>query len=222
MATRATRPRRKQASSVRFASGATVRRIRLETGMGVRELGRRVGCSPSLISRIESGTVAPSVQSLYAIAKELGVSVDELLEQDGHEGNAATEDARAGTPFDLVRKEGDTPIALPVGVSWGLLAGNGGNVEFREVCYEPGAMSSPPGEFLSHPGTEYGYVVEGQFVLEIGAKVLELSAGDSVSLVAQSPHRLSNPGKTPARAVWLVTTRPGDPAERLRNGPHGH
>ena len=45
----------------------------------LRELARRVGVSPSLISQIETGRSQPSVGTLYAIATELEVSVDDLL-----------------------------------------------------------------------------------------------------------------------------------------------
>ena len=47
--------------------------------MSLRHLAQRLGVSPSLISQIETGRARPSVSTLYAIAAELGVSLDELL-----------------------------------------------------------------------------------------------------------------------------------------------
>jgi transcriptional regulator with XRE-family HTH domain len=209
MAGRTTRGKSQRPTAVRFESGGTVRHIRLEAGVGVRELARRIGCSPGLISRIEAGTVAPSVHRLYAIANELGVSVDALLY--GYAAPGQERDAEPAAAFDVVRDKGDGSIELPGGVRWRLLAGADGSVEFREVSYEPGAMSSPPGEFLRHAGHEYGYVVEGRFLVQIGFEQVELGAGDSISLPAQAPHRLSNPGDTPARAVWIIAANAGDP-----------
>jgi transcriptional regulator with XRE-family HTH domain len=193
----------------RFASGGTVRAIRLQAGVGVRELARRIGCSPGLISRIEGGTVAPSVKRLYAIANELGVSVDALL--DGRSDRPRPERSRDSDLYTVVRASESEGINLPSGVVWRMLADGGEeSVEFREVVYEPGAMSSPPGELLSHEGHEYGYVVDGRFELQIGDDVVELGPGDSIALPAEARHRLSNPGKEPARAVWLIAAHVGD------------
>src|SRR5262249_56460574 len=59
--------------------GPRLRRVREERGLSVRELGRRISCSPSLISQIERGLSAPSVGILYAIATELRASLDFLF-----------------------------------------------------------------------------------------------------------------------------------------------
>ena len=187
-----------------------MRAIRLEAGLGVRELARRIGCSPGLISRIEGGTVAPSVKRLYAIANELGVSVDALL--DGRPKRRRSERPGDSDVYTLVRADESMEIKLPTGVVWRMLADGGeGVVEFREVVYEPGAMSSPPGELLSHEGHEYGYVVDGRFELQIGDDLIELGPGDSIALPAEATHRLSNPGKQPARAIWLIAANADDP-----------
>lgn len=59
--------------------GPRLRGIREERGLSVRELARRVSCSASLISQIERGLSAPSVGMLYALATELGASLDFLF-----------------------------------------------------------------------------------------------------------------------------------------------
>jgi DNA-binding XRE family transcriptional regulator/quercetin dioxygenase-like cupin family protein len=59
--------------------GPRLRRVREERGLSGRELARRVNCSASLISQIERGLSAPSVGILYALATELGASLDFLF-----------------------------------------------------------------------------------------------------------------------------------------------
>src|ERR671939_1437690 len=59
--------------------GRRLRAIRLRQGIGLRELARRLDLSPSSISQIETGKMRPSVRTLYALASEFGVTVDELL-----------------------------------------------------------------------------------------------------------------------------------------------
>src|SRR5437588_8583378 len=59
--------------------GPRLRAIRLRNGVGLRELARRLDLSPSSISQIETGKIRPSVRTLYALASEFGVTVDEVL-----------------------------------------------------------------------------------------------------------------------------------------------
>jgi transcriptional regulator with XRE-family HTH domain len=47
--------------------------------MSLREMARRVDVSPSFISQVELGKTMPSVGTLYSIASELGVSLDDLM-----------------------------------------------------------------------------------------------------------------------------------------------
>ena len=62
--------------------GDRLRATRQERGLSLRELAERLGVSPSLISQVETGRARPSVSTLYAIASELNVSLDELLFPD--------------------------------------------------------------------------------------------------------------------------------------------
>ena len=81
-------PERRSAIGSRLRANRTMRHLTL------RELARRVGVSPSLISQIETGRSQPSVGTLYAIATELEVSVDDLL----FDGDDARPDRRPGAP----------------------------------------------------------------------------------------------------------------------------
>src|SRR5204863_5987825 len=71
--------------------GPRLRAIRVARGMGLRELARRLELSPSSISQIETGKIRPSVRTLYALASEFGVTVDEILfdEPPAHDAGAA-------------------------------------------------------------------------------------------------------------------------------------
>src|SRR3954463_9253733 len=53
---------------------------RKEAGLTLRELARRLGVSPSLLSQIENGKSQPSVATLYALAQTLEISVDSLFD----------------------------------------------------------------------------------------------------------------------------------------------
>jgi transcriptional regulator with XRE-family HTH domain len=60
--------------------GARIRRHRERRNMSLRELARRLGISASAISQIELGKSQPKLGTLYAVATELGLSLDELFD----------------------------------------------------------------------------------------------------------------------------------------------
>jgi transcriptional regulator with XRE-family HTH domain len=50
--------------------------------LSLRELARQVGVSASMPSQVETGRARPSVTTIYAIAAQLGLSIDALLSGD--------------------------------------------------------------------------------------------------------------------------------------------
>src|SRR5689334_24574143 len=103
--------------------GPRLREVRSAGGLSVRELARRVGCSASLISQIERGVSVPSVGVLYALATELGSSLDYLLFGSGAApapaAAAMAVAAAAAPPAAVVQRGGDRKIIdLASGVRW--------------------------------------------------------------------------------------------------------
>ncbi|UJR79584.1 helix-turn-helix domain-containing protein [Sandaracinus amylolyticus] len=61
--------------------GTTLRRLRLESGLSLRDLARRLGVSSAYLSRVEHGLdAAPTPERLEAIAAELGLPASLLIE----------------------------------------------------------------------------------------------------------------------------------------------
>src|SRR5690242_7989216 len=145
--------------------GPRLRAIRLRQGIGLRELARRLDLSPSSISQIETGKIRPSVRTLYALASEFGVTVDEVL----FDGSTAPPDPSSAAatsgrePGLAVQRSGDRPaISLNSGVKWErLMFWADEDVEFMETTYEPGGASSPEDAFVRHSGHEFGCVLSG-------------------------------------------------------------
>ena len=78
--------------------GERLRAARTARGLSLRELAGRLAVSPSLISQIETGRSNPSVSTLYAIADELDVSLDELLFNDRRPAEPMPAAARPDAP----------------------------------------------------------------------------------------------------------------------------
>ena len=138
----------------------------------------------------------------------------ERREGEGREGEgrdshmAPTRGPEAEGFFSFQRSDEHDVLELDSGVQWRrLTAGSLPGVEFLHVTYSPGGCSSSEGAFMRHAGQEFGYVLSGLLVVEVGFDSYELTAGATISFPATTPHRLSNPGSEPAYAIWLVLGR---------------
>lgn len=182
---------------------------RTRQGISVREMARRLDVSPSAISQIETGRARPSVSLLYAIVRELGISLDQLFQGEGG-GEAAPSAPGAGGGAELVQRASSrVTIDLDTGVRWERLTPSAdAEVDFLFVTYPPGSSSSPGG-LMRHAGQEYGLVLSGQLEVTTGFTTHLLGPGDSIRFDSTLPHRLSNPGDVPVTGVWVVIGRGG-------------
>jgi transcriptional regulator with XRE-family HTH domain len=191
--------------------GNRLRQERERHGISLRELARRVGVSPSLVSQIELDRVNPSVSTLYALVTELGMTMSDVF------GDAST------TVPPPVREEpqGDGFVTVPgsrsvinlaSGVRWERLTPRTDpDVEFLHVVYPVGAESCPEDALVTHGGREYGYVTSGTLGVRVGFEQYELGAGASIAFDSSSPHRLWTIGDEPAQGIWVVIGRAADP-----------
>jgi transcriptional regulator with XRE-family HTH domain len=221
--------------------GNRLRVAREEKNIGLRELARRLGLSPSLISQIETGKTEPSINTLFAMVSELELSVNEIVfdlerdseppsaESDGktgagrraHRPAAPGSTEPAGSPVQ--RRSNRTSISLEAGVTWQRLTAQADhNVDFLLLRYPPGSESTPPHSLMRHNGTEYGYILSGRLEVSIGFDKYTIGPGDSISFDCTQPHRFATIGDETVEAVWFVVGRrntlsvedaPTDPAQ---------
>jgi transcriptional regulator with XRE-family HTH domain/quercetin dioxygenase-like cupin family protein len=103
----------------------------------------------------------------------------------------------------VIRSNARPTIELLGGINWQRLTpGPERGIEFLHICYKVGAKS---GEKMSHhSGREFQYVLEGELLLELGFEQYLLKAGDSIIFDSTTPHRLSNAGDVPLRAISVI------------------
>ena len=190
--------------------GERLREARSRQGMTVREIARRVGVSPSLISQIERDKVNPSVSTLWSLVTVLGLTMGDLFsEESPPQGAPPAERAETAGPVTVPGSR--AVINLETGVHWErLTATTDPVVEFLTVEYPPGAASCGEDSLVRHGGKEYGYVTEGRLGVRVGFDEWELEPGMAISFDASAPHRLWAIGDRPARAIWVVVGRQSD------------
>ena len=62
--------------------GDTIKKYRKALNISQRELGRRVGISGQMVSKIENNLSQPSIETFNKIATALGVTVNDLIKND--------------------------------------------------------------------------------------------------------------------------------------------
>ena len=190
--------------------GSRLREERERREVSLRELARRVGVSPSLISQIERDRVNPSVSTLYAMVTELGVTMSDVFEGETQPGPQVVREPRQGDGI-VATPETRHVLNLASGVRWERLTPNSDpDVEFLYVVYPVGAESCSEDALVTHGGREYGYVSSGTLGVRVGFDEYELGAGASIVFDSSSPHRLWTIGDEPVHAIWVVIGRAAD------------
>src|SRR2546430_11727716 len=148
-----------------------------------------------MLSQVETDRTRPSVSTIYAIATELGISIDALLSDSdsgalGATGGSTTSSRRgpASAPAldelacQLVRPEDRRKLELESGVTWELLSDLLPHlVDFMFVTYEPGGRSSSSGKLMRHTGTEFAYLLRGKLKIRARVAAYWLHAGGALA-----------------------------------------
>jgi transcriptional regulator with XRE-family HTH domain len=179
--------------------GGRVRHARRVKGYQLRDLAEKVGCSESLLSKIENDKVLPSLQMLHKIATELDTSIGYLF-ADPSDHNR------------IVMRKGERQI-IRTGTQ-GSHRSEGVQLEWLVPYPESGLLSgsihivAPGGSsegLIEHKGEEMGYVLEGEFEITVGDETFRLNAGDSFFFPSTIPHGYCNPGTQITRILWVNT-----------------
>ena len=218
------------------AIGEKLRAARQQQQMSLRELATKAEISASMLSQIETGKAYPSVRSIYSIAAALAVPVDYFFPvQVSHEAVTFRSDSnmpsdmtaselrdakvngemdsvalefapRAQAPAPVVHINDRPTIELKGGITWSRLTALAeSSAEFLEITYALGATSGA--QLSHHEGREFGLILEGELIVELGFEVYTLCQGDSIIFDSTTPHRMTNKGTQPMRALWVVLSR---------------
>jgi transcriptional regulator with XRE-family HTH domain len=177
--------------------GTRLRHARLVKQFRIRDVADRVGCSMSVISKIENGKATPSLTLLHRLVSALGINIGALFESSEAE-SAAVLRAGARPVIAIEPHRRGAGVALERLVPYGdghLLQGN-----IHIVA--PGGGSEGG---MEHEGEEVGYVLEGELSLTLDGRTYELRAGDSFAFRSNRQHGYRNPGKSAARILWINT-----------------
>jgi len=189
------------------ALGARIRAERKARKLSSVALARRVGVSPSLISQVERGVTAPSLDVLWRIAQALDASIGLFFQQEPASPAAPEADGAAPErkPKALVVRRGARKtLGLPNSVTYELLSPDlQHRIEFIWVEFAPG-QSSPVDPYV-HAGEEQFVVLQGTLHYWVGGEEYVLEAGDAITFDSSLPHRGANLGNERVIVIGAIT-----------------
>lgn len=145
-----------------------LRAIRRHLGWSLDELASKSGVGASTISRIETGHRSISFDVLIPLARQLDVSVDELVATD------QADDV-------VIRPE---PHQRPGMTVWPLSRPGSATVAIK-MRFQPDAPEPEP---QVHPGHDFMFVLDGTVRLTLGERRLIVAAGESAEFSTMTPH----------------------------------
>lgn len=173
--------------------GASLRRRRQSRGLSLEALAEASGVSAAMLSEVERGLKNPTVKLAYQIARALGCSLTELLEEP---------EAR---PISLVRaKERLTLIDPESGVERYSLAPAMQRRGLELVTY-----NLPPGQSAGEMApnragiVEHVSVLRGRLTLLLGGVASELGVGDGATYGPQLTVEYRNVGRQTCEFLLL-------------------
>ncbi len=177
--------------------GRTARRLREGQNLTLADVARRANISSAMLSRLETGRVSPSLETIVALSQALGVTASALMQRVGVEDGGA-QLIRAGEGLETVRS------GTRRGHTYQLLAAQRGP---RKV-FEPFLVTLNdrsevfPG--FQHPGIEFLHVLTGSLHYRHGRHTYVMRPGDTLTFrgdVAHGPERLE---KVPIRMLSII------------------
>jgi transcriptional regulator with XRE-family HTH domain len=187
--------------------GRTARRLRESQNLTLADVARRSNISSAMLSRLETGRVSPSLETIVALAQSLGVTPSVLMQRVGADDGAGAQLIRAGEGLETVRS------GTRRGHTYHLLAAQRGP---RKV-FEPFlVMMNDRSEVFpgfQHPGIEFLHLLTGILHYRHGRHTYVMRPGDTLTFrgdVAHGPERLE---KVPIRMLSIIIYDTGEDAQ---------
>lgn len=172
--------------------GEKIKFLRQAANLTQEELADRCELSKGFISQLERDMTSPSIATLRDILESLGTSLQVFFQDPADEKVIFT-------PEDFASK---TDADAGSEVCWLVPNAQKNMMEPILVTLAPGGSTYPDNP---HEGEEFGYVLEGSVIIQLGSRKLKARKGDSFLIRPNVPHALINNSRRPARIIWVAT-----------------
>ncbi len=171
--------------------GHQLKTLRENRKLSMRELAAMSGISMSLVSKIESSKVSPTVMTLHKLVEAMNVDLFEFFF-----------DRSAGSPSEqIVFQQSDMVVSQDPEHIWRYAFPRYPDIRAQlvEAEYMPHSRVI---EKEKHKGDVFGFVVSGELTIETKETgAVKVKAGDAYYIKANLPHVSKNDGDEPLKLV---------------------
>ena len=189
------------------ALGHEVRAFRKKLGITVADLAAMTNISLGMLSKIENGITSPSLTTLQALSRALGVPLTAFFRRFEEERSAVF--VKSGEGVDVERR------GTRAGHQYNLLGHIGSNT--AGVTVEPYLISLSGGSDIfptfQHEGMEFLYMLEGEVVYRHGTNLYRMTPGDSLFFDADAPHGPEELTTLPIKYLSIISYPQGNSGE---------
>jgi transcriptional regulator with XRE-family HTH domain len=184
------------ALSLEAGIGIEVRRLRKSLDLTVAELGAAAGISAGMLSKIENGTISPSLATLYALAKALNVPISRLFAETDERRDCSF--VKAGSGVRIERR------GTKSGHQYDLL----GHSLAGEIAVEPYLITlkgdAVPYTQFRHAGVEFLYMLSGKVVYRHADRTYLMEPGDALFFDAAARHGPEDLVEAPMQYLSII------------------
>lgn len=186
-------------NNLEMAIGHEVRECRRKLGITITDLAAATGMSMGMLSKIENGNISPSLTTLQAVSKALGVPITAFFR--GYEEPRTATFVKSGQGVNIERR------GTRAGHQYNLL----GHIDNNSsgVAVEPYLITltaeSDVFPTFQHDGMEFLYMLEGEVVYRHGDQLYHMQPGDSLFFDADAPHGPEQLVQLPSRYLSIIS-----------------
>jgi transcriptional regulator with XRE-family HTH domain len=171
--------------------GEKLRKLRMSNSLTQEELASRADLTKGYISQLENDGTSPAISTLKDILDVLGISISEFF-------------AEAPELQVVFGAESRVVAGDEEGLKVELLVPGAQN-----RTMDPALVTLQPGQAMTeqpfHEGEEFGYVLCGTVELTLDNKVHRVQRNECFYFPSDHRHRVSNPGRSTAKILWVVS-----------------
>lgn len=173
--------------------GSEIKNLRLQNNLTQEELSLRCDLSSGFISLLERDLTSPSFDTLVDLLSALGTNPQEFFSDKEQKKIVYSKD-------DVITNHNEE---IGHSISWLVNDAQKNDMEPILANIEPNSVLFSD---KAHHGEEFGYVLSGKVVIQVGNKKEIANKGDSFYYESSEAHKISNPYDK--KAVLLVVSSP--------------
>lgn len=172
--------------------GATLKKLRIEKNLSIRDLAAQADISPASLSNIERNINSPTLDSLAKICEALDIHMIDLLQHKESEEKIVTKKQERKT----LSTEGTSKIVYE------LATPPNKNFKFLYITMEPYCDYGYTAK--NYPSDEICFVLEGKMEVLIEEKSYILEEGDTIYIKAETRYKYRNIGSKNSVSLWAL------------------